>query len=548
MSIEAIEALVDTQWLKENLLNPNVKIIDSRPTAFYLAGHIRNSIKSSYDESEYMCHGIDISRGGGVELFSDPTQRLPYQDLPPQRLVEVFGQKLGIKRTDHIVVYTDGPDSLASRLLYTLDSMGHNKLSILDGGLDQWIADGYETTTEKTKVIPVDYGNATFAQDRCVDTEWLLNHFLDKNVRLVAGLAYNRFYGPDVPQPREGHIPASSCIPFSAHFKADGTWKAADSIISMYADFDIRPEHTVVCYCNHNMHAAVNYFALRFLAGFPDVRMYMQSAVGWGTDPRILPLITYGDPAILREPKWVFYWGVQAPPLVNDTAIRVVDVRPTEAYDQGHIPYSFNLPLEDVLADDCAIQPVEKIEEMLGARGISRDCQVIVYDEGDCHDAAALFWILEYLGQSKVSILNGGFAAWQQKRYMVNNDPPIIDPSKSDWTFDIATRPTTYKSEIRQVKIASPEWVRQHFTDNDKTFLVSGEDEESPGSACIPWSKNLVEGKFDTAINLFNLYNKAGARPLEEIVCCSELLKDSAHAYLALRLLGYPRVRVQVAI
>ena len=539
-----VGALVDTEWLNEHLSDSGIKIIDARPTPFYLAGHIKNAVNSSYGPSEYMSHGADISRGGGVEVFSDPGKTLPYQDLPAQSLIEVFSKKLGIRRDDHVIIYTDGADALASRLFYTLDSMGHDKVSILDGGLEQWQADGYETNDEMTHVNPVDYGAAEMDQGRCVDTGWVLDHMADANIKLVAGLAYSRFYGPDVAQPKEGHLPGSICIPYSFHFKRDGTWKSADSIRKMYASFGVMPEHTVVAYCNHNMHATVNYFALRYIAGFPDVRMYMESAVGWCADPRGLPLVTYGDHNVLKETKWVFYWGVQAPPIMNETKIRIVDVRAVNAYNEGHIPFSFNLPIEQFLSGEGAIQAVDKIEALLGANGISRDCCVVIYDEGDGHDAACLFWILEYLGQSEASVLNGGFAAWKQNKYMVNSAQAIIDESKSDWTFDISTKPATYKSERREEKVALPEWVNQHSGDQDKTFLVCGEDEDSPGSIHIPWLKNLVENKLDRAINLFNLYNKAGVNPMEEIICCSESIRASAHAYLALRLLGYPRVRV----
>jgi len=540
-------ALVDTQWLNEHLSDPGIKIVDARPTPFYLAGHIKNAINSSYSSTEYMSHGADISRGGGVEIFSDPGKTLPYQDLPVQALIEVFGEKLGISRDDHVVIYTDGADALASRLCYTLDSIGHPKISILDGGLEQWQADDYETTDETTQVKSVDYGLAEMDQGRCVDTGWVLAHMADPNIKLVAGLAYSRFYGPDVAQPRVGHLPGSVCIPYSSHFKRDGAWKSADSIRKMYAGFGVMPEHTVIAYCNHNMHAAVNYFALRYIAGFTDVRMYMEAAVGWCADSRGLPLITYGDHKVLKETKWVFYWGVQAPPIMNETKIRIVDVRSMKAYNEGHIPFSFNLPIDNFLSGEGAIQPVDKIEALLGASGISRDCCVVVCDDGDGHDAALLFWILEYLGGSETSVLNGGFAAWQQSRYMVNSDPAIIDESKSDWTFDISTRPVIYKSERREEKFAPTGWLNQHSGDPDKTFLVSGEDEDSPGSVHIPWLKDLVENKLDSAINLFNLYNKAGVNPMEEIICCSESIKDSAHAYLALRLLGYPRVRVCLA-
>ncbi len=211
--------LVDTQWLNEHLSDQGVKIIDARPTSFYLAGHIKNAINSSYGQSDYMSHGTDISRGGGVELFSNPGKTLPYQDLPAKSLIEVFGKKLGIRRDDHVIIYTDGADSLASRLFYTLDSMGHKKTSILDGGLEQWQADGYETTEEMTQVKPVEYGAAEMDQNLYADTGWVLAHMADPQVKLIGGLNYSRFYGPDVPQPREGHIPGTIGIPFSYHFE-----------------------------------------------------------------------------------------------------------------------------------------------------------------------------------------------------------------------------------------------------------------------------------------------------------------------------------------
>jgi thiosulfate/3-mercaptopyruvate sulfurtransferase len=65
-----------------------------------------------------------------------------------------------------------------------------------------------------------------------------------------------------------------------------------------------------------------------------------------------------------------------------------------------------------------------------------------------------------------------------------------------------------------------------------------------PGAKHIEWTKNLDErGAFKPATELQRMYEQAGITPDREVITYCQGGYRGAHAYLALRLLGYPRVR-----
>jgi thiosulfate/3-mercaptopyruvate sulfurtransferase len=65
-----------------------------------------------------------------------------------------------------------------------------------------------------------------------------------------------------------------------------------------------------------------------------------------------------------------------------------------------------------------------------------------------------------------------------------------------------------------------------------------------PGAVHLEWTNNLTpEGEFKTALELRNMYESIGVTPDKEVVTYCQGGYRAAHAYVALRLLGYPRVR-----
>jgi len=548
---DSVPPLVSTGWLVERLGNPDIRVIDTRPTILYLMGHIENAISTSFSSSDYMTHGVDISKGGGLDLFSDSKSPIANQDGPFEMIREVLGKKLGIRHDSLVVIYSDGADALAARFWWTMEHIGHKNMCILDGGFDKWVEEGLNVVNEVTEIEPVEYEMGGPDPTCMVDTDWVVEHYANPDVKMVFSLPFGSYYGQQVPGPKQGHIPRSTCIPVNLHFTPESTWKSAEELRKMYQDFGVTSDKMVVNYCLNGAGSAVSFFVLRHILGYPRSSVYLSSLVGWCYDPRNLPLETYGNSQLLKEPEWVFYWGQRAQSMMYDTYVRVIDTRSSEEYNEGHIPYALSLPVQEIpLSEDGTLLQEGEIADILGKIGISTDTKIVIYDHDNGLKATWLFWILEYLGHRDVSLLNGGFSGWKASGRKVSSELPVITDSKPEHTFDISISSTSFQTAIQDDKVAPRDWITQNCKNPDKLFMNAGTSSEAMVKATletknVSWASNVTEdGVFKPAAQLADIYSEALISQLKEIVCYSETPMEAAHAYFTLRLLGYPRVRL----
>ncbi len=229
----------------------------------------------------------------------------------------------------------------------------------------------------------------------------------------------------------------------------------------------------------------------------------------------------------------------------------ILDLRPPEAYTQGHLPGAIHLDLWGVSLIDTDPAPLNAfmwmIEHVLVAHGVQASTPVVVYDDRSGMRAARAFWFLEYFGHPSVRLLDGGFTAWSGGGHEVTRD--AAPPPKSEWTG------------VRQAHmLATHRDVRNALGRSDRVILDTRSDGEYcgtvvrakrggaiPGAVHIEWSDNLTPaGEFKNADDLRRMYADAGVTPEREVITYCQGGYRAAHSYLALRLLGYPRVRVYV--
>ena len=108
----------------------------------------------------------------------------------------------------------------------------------------------------------------------------------------------------------------------------------------------------------------------------------------------------------------------------------VVDIRPKEDFEVGHIPGSVNGEYPDFWRQpDWRLLPVETLRANLSALGISTDVTVVIVPSGgdstELGGATFAYWVLKYLGHDNVSMLNGGWTVWRSDR----TDPIQAGPS-----------------------------------------------------------------------------------------------------------------------
>ncbi|WP_300063164.1 sulfurtransferase [uncultured Roseobacter sp.] len=248
---------------------------------------------------------------------------------------------------------------------------------------------------------------------------------------------------------------------------------------------------------------------------------------------------TYANPHLLESAEGLLN-RIQLSTLENDGVV-LIDVRERQDFNAGHIPGARHLDPNAVVAEDApvtgALRPMDALADMLSNLGISPAMRVVFYDDRGGFHAARMFWLLEYLGHANVAVLNGGMGAWRAA------EGPIASATRRQ-------DPATLTPSPMPRRIASADYILSHRHDPE-TMVVDVRPPDAyakghiPWARNIPWSENLGEdGLFLPAEALRAHFEGQGVTPDRNIVIHCQVGLASSHSYVALRLLGYPRVRV----
>ena len=226
----------------------------------------------------------------------------------------------------------------------------------------------------------------------------------------------------------------------------------------------------------------------------------------------------------------------------------LIDLRPAEQFARGHLPGAVHLDLWGLSLIDTDEAPLRAFMWMIGhlfsLRGVTPERRVVVYESDAGMRAARAFWFLEYLGHPDVRVLDGGSHAWERAGLPMTTE--AVAPTPSTWH---GTAHPDKLATWRQVheRLGRPETV---IVDTRSDGEYRGEVVRArrggaiPGAVHLEWTRNLTkDGAFLPADALRAMYEAAGVTPDREVVTYCQGGYRAAHAYLALRRLGYPRVR-----
>ena len=226
----------------------------------------------------------------------------------------------------------------------------------------------------------------------------------------------------------------------------------------------------------------------------------------------------------------------------------VIDVRPAEDYANGHIPGATHFDLFGLSLIDTSEAPLKAfmfmIHHVLELRGVDETKQVVFYEANSGMRAARGVWFLEYYGHPNVKMLDGGFDAWKAA------GAPVT-------TAATAPKAATFNSVESREVLATAEDVLRSLNKKEIAILDTRSRGEFlgthvraarggaiPGAIHIEWTDNIAaDGKFKPNAELQAMYEKAGITPDKEVVSYCQGGYRAAHSYVALRLLGFPRVR-----
>lgn len=269
--------LVSAQWLKGHLDDPSVVVLD----ATY---HLPNVGRDA--RAEFEAERIPGARFFDIDGVKDPDDPLPHMIPSPERFGELMGV-LGISNESHVVCYDTYGLFSAARPWWLFRLYGHERVSVLDGGMPAWKASGGETETTPAAEPAAASFNAGFRPD-LVRRIAEIQANLDSNVDVVLDArAANRFNG-SAPEPRpdarSGHIPGSLNLPFQSLTDPDSK-KVLDvqSLEKLFRDAGVKlGRDKVVASCGSGVTACVLVLGLHLL-GDEGAAVYDGSWSEWGT-------------------------------------------------------------------------------------------------------------------------------------------------------------------------------------------------------------------------------------------------------------------------
>jgi thiosulfate/3-mercaptopyruvate sulfurtransferase len=202
----ALDAMVNAAWLHEHLGSENLIILDA-------------TLSTTVDGKEPPFKGLSIPGARFFDLknnFSDPKSAFP-NTLPSETDFQRAAQDLGINQRSKIVVYDQMGLYSSPRVWWLFKTMGHEQISVLDGGLEAWIKSGYATSSVAFERYEKGDFRATMNPELWLSFDQVKQNLEIKTFQLIDARSKGRFEGSS-PEPRpnllSGSIPHSVNVPY----------------------------------------------------------------------------------------------------------------------------------------------------------------------------------------------------------------------------------------------------------------------------------------------------------------------------------------------
>ena len=271
MTEYANDVLVETDWLAENLDDDSIRIVevDENP-ALYAEAHIPGAIGFDWKED-----------------LQDPVRR---DFLDAGAFGELMGSR-GISNDHTVILYGDRNNWFAAYTYWYFRYYGHDRVKLVNGPREKWIAEGRETTTELPSHPPATF--TTRAGDDSIRAyRDQVKDALDTEARLVDVRSPAEYAGEVLAMEGyeqegaqvAGHIPGAASVPWASAVGEDGSFKSADELRTLYTEKGVLDgDAPVIAYCRIGERSAHTWFVLHELLGQDDVRNYDGSWSEWGS-------------------------------------------------------------------------------------------------------------------------------------------------------------------------------------------------------------------------------------------------------------------------
>lgn len=260
--------LIEPEQLQPHLADSAILIVDLSDPMRYAVGHIPGAISMNYSE-------LVRSAPPAMGLLPDAAH-----------LSEVLA-RIGLTPERHVIAYDAEGNGRASRFLWTLAALGHEKASLLNGGICAWEAAGGPLETQPRLASRSVY-QACFVEPPTViaDRTYILERLGQPDVTLLDVRTPAEYAGLDVRAARGGHIPGAINFNWTDAMDPQRQYRLQPALIlrQILDRRGVTLDKEVIVYCQTHHRSSHTYWVLRYL-GYSKVRGYPGAWSEWGNDP-----------------------------------------------------------------------------------------------------------------------------------------------------------------------------------------------------------------------------------------------------------------------
>ncbi len=262
-----LPVLLEPAQLQDRLDDSELLIVDLRNPDAYLQGHIPGAMHLPYS---------------ALIRATPPVGGL----LPTAEQLSAALSAIGLTPDRWVVAYDDEGGGRAGRLLWTLDALGHERGSLLNGGIHAWAEEQRPLDSQPVQPAPSDY-RAVFSHPEVIaDKSHIRSRLGAADFVALDTRSPGEYSGRDQRAARGGHIPGAVNLNWldtmdyerALRFKPDGELRA------LLEPLGVTPDKEIVAYCQTHHRSSHTYMVLKHL-GYARARGYPGAWSDWGNDP-----------------------------------------------------------------------------------------------------------------------------------------------------------------------------------------------------------------------------------------------------------------------
>ena len=221
-------------------------------------------------------------------------------------------------------------------------------------------------------------------------------------------------------------------------------------------------------------------------------------------------------------------------------------------YARAHLPGALYLHLDRDLSSSITatsgrhpLPDPERFAARLGELGVTRDSQIVAYDQGNGAYGARFWWLARWIGLRNVAVLDGGIQAWTAAGHELSQDEPRLAPAElrlgSEWHGVIER--DELAGRLGAVKLLDARAHERYIGATEPIDPVPG---HIPTARNVPWARAVADdGSFKKADQLSAIYrDEVGLKDDDSVIAYCRIGERSSHTWFVLtHLLGFGNVR-----